>query len=507
MRKTLIATATACLLSAALTGCGNQSSASQTADQLEELLDKMSAQLDAPATPFEGNAGLYTNGTTVNGVEVPGVLSTEAAHIDQSLALLPMAQEIATSGNEQQQKAANSIIASILADEGSYLIGVSQSGYQQVVNELGEMRVRINLLEEIVALDRALSGDRAEEIDTYRTGKVDDNTSVQGINQLNEQAGTAKQAAEAARAELAKLTAKIDELSEKVAEFESVELKLSNDALGSEGKIKFEKLDQATSAWQEARSAEAEAEKLGLEAQMQEQQAKIAEVRQAGSEGAVAALEEKIGQIEAEKRQIADKLAQLDADRKKTIDTLTKAFNRLDNEIKVLGFDRMAKAQKKLAEANQALSSASLGSSADMEMLSIYLLQARSLQQQSLSARAYGALLSSLAANGPDVLGAGLHGALTKRIGEMNAKVAAIAANTGKLMQEAGIAIGNLATGVDPASPEGAAVLKNIDLFSTLISSVGPQGGADLGPGGDFDVEIIEDGDEVVDDITIEIEE
>ncbi len=474
MRKPLIATTAACLLSVGLTGCGNQSPASQSAEELETLIAQMNRQLSAPATPMEGNKRLYSGGATVQDVEIPPVHSSEAAYIDQSLALLPLAQNVAATGNDAQKSAANGIIAMILSDEAAYLITVSQQGFQSTANEVGGLRQEIASIENNIAISRQLSGDRSAEIETYRTGKVDDNTSVQGISQLTEVAADAEKDAQAARAELAKLNEQIDKLRDEVAEYESLELSLSNQALSAEGAARFEKLDQATTAAYEAQTAEAQAESLGLDADIQEGQAELAEVRQAGSEAVVKVLEGKIEQVEAEKRLIAGKLAELETDRKTMVTQLTAEFSSLDTEMRVLGFDRMAKAQKKLEAAGQALTGAKIGGGAGQDQsMAIYLLRARSLQQQSLSARSYAALLESLAASGPDVLGPGLHTAMTDRIKDMQALAEKSAKDATKLAEEVdsnGTA-DSIEGAADVSTDEGQAAVEQVQLYRGLIQS------------------------------------
>ena len=286
----------------------------------------MNRQLSAPATPVQGNKLLYSGGTTVNGVEIPADLSPAAASIDQSLALLPLAQNVAGKGNDAQKSAANGIITTILSDEAAYLITVSQEGFQNTTNEIGGLRQQIASIENNLTISQRLSGDRSAEIETYRTGKVDENTSVQGIDQLTEAAADAEEDAQAARAELAKLNEQIDKLRDDVAEYESLELSLSNQALGAEGGARFEKLDQATTAAYEAQTAEAQAESLALDAEIQEGQAELAEVRQAGSATVVEVLQNKIAQVEAEKRLIAGKLGELETARQAEVKTLTSEF-------------------------------------------------------------------------------------------------------------------------------------------------------------------------------------
>ncbi len=483
MRKPLIATTAACLLSlGSITGCGEKSEAVQTAEQLDVLIDKMSNQLRASSAAMDGNTQLYSLGTTIDGVAVPGALSFDAAYIDQSLALLPLAREIAAGkGNESQKKTANGIIAAILADESAYLINIAQAGYQHTSNQISDMRPRVAMLEEIVQINDELSGDRAAEIETYRTGKVDADTSVQGINQLTQEAKTAGEAQQAARADLAKLTARIDELGSEVAEYEALELKLTNESLGAAGSTKFEKLDQATTASYEAQMAQSKAQTLELEAAIAESLARLAQVKQERSAAVVEQLEAKIDQIEAEKRLIADKLAELESDRKATVDTLIQTFARLDTQIQVLGFKRMADAQTKLEEASQALTAA--GRNRSDEMLSVYMLRARSLQQQSLAARSYGALLDSLAASGEDVLGKGLHGALTARSAQMKTLVAKAATDADALIEQAGDAVADLENSADASTPAGQAAVSQAQLIRQLVSSAktGSQTGTSTG--------------------------
>lgn len=492
MRKSLTFSASACLLALGLTtGCGNQSNSAQVAEQLEELLDQMSV-LDAPEAGFETNSRLYSNGTTVEGVTIQGEISNEAAYVDQAVALLPLAKQIAANGNERQKQAANAIIASILADEAAYLISVAQQDYESAALQISGKLVsidpdkyenapeqdlisglfpQINTLREIDELSQKLSGDRAIIIDTIKTGQAAGGTKVTGIDQHRENASSAEQAEQQARAELAKVNKRIEALREEVAEYESVELKLSNEALGAQGATKYQKLDQATSAAYEAQSAEAKADSLLIDQDIQSNTAELAEGRKTRATQTADALQDKIDKVEAEKETVAGKLAQLDTNRKTMIQTLTKAFNRIDTQMKVRGFDRMAKAQRLLNDASEALGRVS-GSSIDIERLGVDLLRARSLQQQTLAARSYAGLLDSLAAAGPERLSPELYAAITGRSEDMKQKLADLSDDAVELKQQADATLSTIKGNVDGATDQGKAMLAKTDLFESLLKPV-----------------------------------
>lgn len=484
MRKPLIASATTCLLAlGCITGCGDQPSDAKVAEDLDALLYRMST-LETPLARFPENKKLYA-GTGPN-----AEISREAEYIDQAVALLPAAQSIAANGNDQQKSTANAIIATILTDEAAYLIGVAQTGYQQQVLKMvgykekiregteqektiyiAGLYDRIDLLREINQINQALAGDRSEIIDTIRTGKVDDNTTVQGIEQLSAQAQEADATATAINGKIRDLNNQIKQLQEDVAEYENLELKLSNEALSAQGKTHFDKLDQATTAAYEAETAASKAEALALNVALQTYRAEIAEGRSERNAAVVAELKAKVQQVEDEKKQIADRLAALENDRKKTVQALTAAFDQLNAEMKARGFDRMALAHQKLKEADTALKNAGLGSSAQLKQMGIYLLQARSLHQQALAASSYAALLESLAASGSDTLGKGLHDAMTARIRQMKEMDEAIAKQAAELKTQAEPTLSAIEGGADPSTDEGKATMQKTRVFRGLLAT------------------------------------
>lgn len=478
MRKPLIATATACLLAFGLTGCGNQSNDAQVGEELNDLLDKVS-RLDAPRMPYENNDQAYTYGTTLNGVEVPGSNTEEAAYIDQAASLVPAAQKIAQNGNEQQKKVANSIIASIRADEGAYLITLAQHGYQESSLEVSELRKRVTTLQEIIELNQAIGGDRAGSIEIIRTGKINETTDVAGLNEMKDQAEAAQQAAQQARQELSQTLAKIESLRDEIAEYESLELKLSNEALGSQGEVHFDKLDQATTAAYEAEMAESKAEILTIDADIYAGQAELAEANQANSEQVVDALQAALDQIEQDKRAVAAELNALQTERQSMVKKMTSYFAELDTRIQARGFSRMKLAQEKLDEAAQAITAADLGREGQIEQLSVCLLRARVMQQQALAARSYAATLESLAAAGPEALGTSLHDALNQRITQMNDLQDRVAADTAELREDCDDKVATIKDSFDAQSDDGQSVAQQAELYNALLATVGTPASAE----------------------------
>lgn len=470
MRKTLIASCAACLLSTSLVGCGDKSTDAQYAEKLEALLEQMD-QLDHAYLPVKGNTLTYTYGTTVQGVKLPGDGGFDAAYVDQFVALLPQAQDIASNGSAKQKESANSILASIFTSEGSYLLGSSELAFQKGNSDLVGLREQIAMLEDIIELDKAIAGDRAAIIDTIKTGKVTNGRSVEGIDQLTAKASADTQARDAALSELKKLSDKIDALNDKVAEYEALDLQLTNEARSSQAAAKFEKLDKATTAGYEAETAQAEAESLGIDVEIQQSTADLADNRKQRSETVIEQLSEKIAQVEAERRTVADKLAELQQSRTKAIEKITETFKSADAYIQAGGFDRMAKALELLKQAETAVAKAGLGSSAPIQQMSVYTLQARALQQQALSARAYASLLTSIAASGEVVLGDELHGMLSKRAAEMQTILEATTTGVTELDQTAGTTVAAVESGIDPDTPEGAEATRQITLYRSLLSS------------------------------------
>ncbi|MGB0767945.1 MAG: hypothetical protein ACPGYV_09570 [Phycisphaeraceae bacterium] len=278
MRKPLTASLLTCLVATGLTGCGDKSAEKQVSEQLEELLAKLD-QLEYADVPSEGNQLTYTLGAEVDGVTVPGSPTFEAAYIDQALTLLPLAKEIESKGTPLQKQSANAIIGSIRIDEAAYLIDAADYAFQRGAGEIVGLRSNIGVLREIELLDDAVSGDRSETIRVIEEGLRDGSVSIVGTNQLKAESASAASAAETAGKAVADINEKIESLRAQVAEYEALELKLSNEARSSQGGTKFDKMDQATAAARVSQIAQAEAESLELDAWINEQTARLGQLK------------------------------------------------------------------------------------------------------------------------------------------------------------------------------------------------------------------------------------
>lgn len=591
VRKPLIASATACLIAFGLTGCGDESNDAQVSRDLEALIDDMGMIDQGAAAPLKDNKLLYTNGTTIDGVQVPGALTqtdapteltlayvNEAARLDQAIALLPQAQAIAKNGNARQKATANNIIASILLEEAGYLIDLAESGYQQSAYDITGLHSRATMLQDIVALNQNLAGGRDVIINVIRTGEVNPTTKVDGIEPLKQQAQTIQKAADAAKAELAEIKGQIAAMRDRAQEYEGLELKFSNEALGAQGSAHYDKLEQATVASYEANLAEAQAESLLVSAQVTENAADLTTahlqrlegdragtsdasmmaafermlgeeaqklaitrtsdayqaidaivkaIRDSGNNddeqaaalllelavfgssgsdksnqlvgathrrinsylGVVGALELKISQIKLEQRQTQAQLNELNASKDALIKQTTEAFNQYDAEMRVLGFDRMAKAKTQLDKATSSLTMADLGLHTDQQLLGAYLLQARVLHQQATSAESYQSILAALSTAGPEVLGKGLYDSMTRRTQQMMDLQKQVKADVAKLKEQARDTLS--VTSLD----EDANTRKQVQIYRSLLNEI------DQATGSGGETEILGGGD-VIDDVS-----
>lgn len=569
MRKPFSASLTACLLAASMVGCGEKSQENIVSDQLATLLDQMS-RLQYADAPIKGNDMQYTLGKEVDGVKVPGSTRFEAAYLDQALALLPLAQTIEKDGTKLQKQSANAIIGSIRTDEASFLIDEAERAFQQGAKEVVALRSKLSLLNEIQAINQSVAGDRSEVIETYRAGLRAGGTQIIGINDLQKQAEAAAQTAQNASAQLASYSQQISELRDKVAEYEALELRLTSKARASQSSDRFDTLDQATAAAKEAELAQAQVQKLEIDAWIAERVARLAEFKrqqyagqaqsspadllskldgmftEAASQtnipsssdtyaglaqvlsqakatpgdseikaaafllamseyantpsvdadqrrllvsaidqqinsylGLTGALEMKIAQIKLDRQRVADKLAEIERDRKAVIDELTAAFNKHDAMIQAAGFDRMTAAMDSLKLAEQAVKSA--GADNDLKLMSVYMLQARTLHQQSLSARSYQTTLSSFVAAGPEILGSELHATLVSRVQEMQALLGQVASATSSMRTEADATASVISATLDPESARGQIATRQMEVYQSLLASLA-QGGTPVTP-------------------------
>lgn len=467
MRKPLITSLATCLITTGLTGCFEKSAEQKTADELEALLAQME-QLDYAAAPLEANSRTYANGTVVDGVILDGRYKYDALYIDQALALLPKAKQIASTGNDRQKQSANTLVASILTDEGAFLINAADRVFQSGSARIASLRDKSDLINEIIAHNTALAGDRAEIIDTIQTGEIGNGDKIDGLNDLKEQVNAADKAALAARKKLEDTLAEVARLEKRSAEYEAIELKLNSEARAATGPVMFEKLDKAVTAIKEVETAEATAQNLGAEAEITKDTAELQEAKRSATSDVIKELDNKVRQIMDERREVTDKLAQLRQDRSDALAALTDSYNEMDALMEVGGFQRMALAVEKLDEAGQAFADARLGPGSDLRQMSIYTLHARGLHQQALAAKSYAAMLSTIAASGPDVLGSELHTAIIDRISEMQALGTAVAKAATELDQTTSSTVSAVQSAVDNETKQGLIAKTQVELYRTL---------------------------------------
>lgn len=188
--------------------------------------------------------------------------------------------------------------------------------------------------------------------------------------------------------------------------------------------------------------------------------------------GVIGVLEMKVAQIKLHGQRVADQLAEIERDRQAVIDEFAADFEEHDAEMRVTAFDRMAQAVETLKLAEEAVKAS--GSGTDMELMSVYTLHARALQQQSVSARMYSTGLSAIAAAGPELLGSDLHGKLTTRVDELQTLLAEVGAAAGELQAAAGVTSANVVSGADAESSRGQVAAKQVEVYDALLASLGP---------------------------------
>ena len=559
VRKHLFASLSACLVTASFVGCGDQTQEAKVSDQLDTLLDQMS-RLQYADAPTKDNTLEYTRGKEVDGIKVPGSTRFEAAYLDQALALLSQANEIEANGTALQKQSANAIIGSIRMDEAAFLIDEAERSFQLGAKQVVDLRSKLAVLREIEALNRAVAGDRAEVIAAYRSGVEAGDYKIIGIDQMQEQAGSAAATVSKASQDLAKTIAKITDLREQVTEYEALELKLSGQARSAQSTEKFDKLDQATAAAKEAETAQAMAQKLEIDAWISERVEQLAAFRRqrlagqpevdggqllskidaliqeasqetnipsssdaytgiqqrlnqakegSGSDtekaavfllamsdfgtgatadqddrrrfvaamdkhiidqiGVIGALEMKVEQVKIERQRVASKLVEIENDRQKVQREFSETFAKHDAATQVTGFDRMAAAIEALKQAEVAVQGSGKGH--EMDLMSVYMLHARALHQQSVSAQLYQTTLASIAAAGPELLGDDLHSAITARANDMQAMLDQAAAASGQLQEAASTPSASLLT-IDAESERGQIASRQLEVYQSLVDSL-----------------------------------
>lgn len=471
MRKPLTACFSTCLLVSSLIGCAGESAEQLTADKLDELIEQMD-RLRYSAAPVDANSRTYTNGVTVGGeggIKLAGSYTQDALYLDQALTLVPLAEEIAKTGNKRQKQSANTILASILADDGAFLTNAAGDALQSASSQIGPLRDRADMAKAILEYNKALAGDGAVVIDTLQTGDIGNGNRVDGIQQLKEQVADATRQLDAANAALQSAKTEIGDQNDKVAEFESIDLQLKSEARSASNEVKFEKLDKSTTALKEAETAEARSLSLQTDVEIAQGNATLAEGRKARGQAVIDELEAKVEKIRQERAMVAGKLAELERDRQATLTALTASYNEMDSSLQAGGFDRMGQASERLTQAADALIAAGLGPGSDLQLMSIYTLHARSLQQQALAARSYAAMLGTLSANGPEVLGSGLHQAITARIAELGEFEAVVRDAAAALDEKAAPTVASIEEQVGEETRAGRAAGDNVRLYRSLL--------------------------------------
>jgi len=427
VRKYLTASLSACLVSASFVGCGDKSQEAQVSAQLETLLDQMS-RLQYADAPVEGNKLVYTLGKEINGVKVPGSTRFEAAYLDQALALLPLAEQIEANGTELQKQSANAIIGSIKTDEAEKL-EIDAWISERVANLAEFKRQRLDgepaaTTEGLLDNLAGLIGEAGEETN------IPPSSDVQG-NLLAMLADAKQASGDDAFKAAAFLLAMSDYAS-----------------AGTPNQGERQRLVQAV-------------DRLVLEAI-----------------GVIGTLEMKIEQIKVERQRVADKLAEIEADRQQVLSELSTAFAERDAMIQAAGFARMAEAIETLKQAEDAVKAS--GKNTGLELMSVYTLHARALQQQSVSARLYRTTLASIAAAGPELLGSELHGTVSDRVQDMDELLGQVKTAVAELESEASNTVSSLPTDTD--ATEGQIASRQIEVYQSLVANAQQGGGATPAP-------------------------
>ncbi|MBX2850419.1 MAG: hypothetical protein KTR15_01590 [Phycisphaeraceae bacterium] len=186
--------------------------------------------------------------------------------------------------------------------------------------------------------------------------------------------------------------------------------------------------------------------------------------------GMIGALEMKIAQIKLDRQRVADKLAEIESDRQAVLKALTSAFAQRDTTLQATGFDRMASAIVSLKKAEQAVKAS--GDATDMELMSVYMLHARALHQQRVSAQLYLTTLSSIATAGPELLGEALNGSITARAQDMQALLDQVSASIDDLQAAASIPATTLLN-LDGESTRGQIAARQMEIYDSLMASLG----------------------------------
>lgn len=532
--QSLILSLSVCVVPAGLVGCGNQSNSAQVSEQLDVLLDHLS-RMEYAAAPLAANKLSYTYGVKNEaGMIVPGTFDTTGSYVDQLLALLPDAKAIAVNGNETQKKTANAIIASILADEGAYLLAVSNGAFQDGVVEVATLRDQVSMIRSINAHNKALAGERTVVLDVLKTGinvgdelektirKIQVQTveevqqkeqelsklapddtvgqfnvqsridslmrlgqingdilsnlksygSVEGLNQLQAKSDAASQAISTTEAKLTEVEGEIADLRKTVRENEALDLKLTNESRGAEIKVRFEKLSAATTAGYNAEIAQAKVQELQRVAvPLLQNQLQLANKQKSSADEVIGQLKEKIADVERERLAVADKLAELSETRSTASKKMLETFTRVDAQMQARTFDRLSASSARLAEAQKALTLAGKGKEGLLDQMSLYTLRARVLHQQALAARTYGTTIQSILAAG-DIVGGELSVAMNDRLAKLTELEASVNTAVGELDTEAAATMSSGASQFDGASAEGAMATSLVKSYSSLLLSV-----------------------------------
>lgn len=192
--------------------------------------------------------------------------------------------------------------------------------------------------------------------------------------------------------------------------------------------------------------------------------------RISGYLGVIGLLEMKIAQIRLNRQRAADKLAENESDRQQIIQELIAGFDKHDKMLQAAGFARMRVAIERLDQAEAAVQGS--GNDNEMDLMSVYLLHARALHQQSVSAQLYYTTLSSIAEAGPELLGEDLHTAVSGRATAMQNLLAAVKTEVLDLQGKASDPAAAV-QGLGQESDRGQIATRQLELYNALMTSLG----------------------------------
>ena len=436
-----------------LSGCKDNTSA-----QINEEIARLAVQYDlnlSAGTGLGDSQRVYTAPVSNGQYTLPADYSGLAQRQDDLNAMVGELETVYHNADASpgQKASVGRILAEIHFIDARYLGQSVIQSYGTLRNDVGNLQSYADQIDSIRGVITIYEGDRDIIVQTLQSGGADGSVRVSGIDQLRERAEAVQALIDASASASGEYAAQAVVSGEQVAYYEQLELELKTKARTLSGAARFDVLDQVIRAGIQARIAEIESEYNTLLADAVREDAARHTAHQEQLDQVIEGLRDRIAQVREEIDGFAAEVRDAKSAQREAVDTLDDQYNQVDGQMQFFVFDRLEEAGDR-AEASvvyyQAMAAGDGGQgSSRSATLNAMVLHLQLMDQHIVALNGYQSALEALLANGQVVLGAGLAGDLSQRVGDLEAQIQELTAASGEVLSQADDLAGSLRRGTE----------------------------------------------------------